>query len=244
MIQKDKAIVLKVIDYQDSSKIAQVLTQDSGKVSLIAKGVKKPKSKLAGFLQSGNIIEIVYYKKNNRSIQILKESSFITKAYPLHYDMDKLSILMPTLELVEQLVNDQEETEAIFLFISGMIKWLISEKRSVATIFPYIQIRLMELVGIQLNWEKNHIDTDATQYYLNIADGSITNKTGEGLSFKLTKDQAMYSYLSCSRKGQAILDQNFEIKEIKNLIHHFDVYFKQHIEGIRDRKSDDIFKLL
>ena len=29
--------------------------------------------------------------------------------------------------------------------------------------------------------------------------------------------------------------------ELKNLIHHIDVYFKLHIDDLHDRKSDEIF---
>lgn len=243
MIVKDRAVVLRSIDYQDSSKIVGLLTQKNGKITVIAKGAKSPKSKYAGLLQAGNILEVLFYLKPNRNIQVLSDASLEVKAYPIHFDMDKLALLMPTLEMVDQLVNDQEQSTDFFEFLTGMITWIIQEEKPVKSLFPYVLIRLADLSGIALHVESDSYEAQKI-YYLNSDDGLISTETGSGLAIKLLPGQAYYIFLACSRKGKRILEHQFDDFEIKNLIHHLDVYFKQHIEGLRDRRSDEIFNNL
>ena len=49
MIISTAAIVLKSIDFQESSKIVTLLTPEHGKIAVMVRGCRKPKSKFAGF---------------------------------------------------------------------------------------------------------------------------------------------------------------------------------------------------
>jgi DNA repair protein RecO (recombination protein O) len=56
----DEAIVLKRLDYGEADRILTVLTRTSGKISLIAKGVRKPKSRLAGGIELFTVNNVTY----------------------------------------------------------------------------------------------------------------------------------------------------------------------------------------
>jgi DNA repair protein RecO (recombination protein O) len=240
MVVKDQIIVLKTIDFKDTSKIVGVLSKEYGRISLIAKGAKNPKSKFSGVLQAGNILEALYYYKSGRDIHTLSDASFLIKAYPIHFDMEKLSILLPTLEMIEQLVSEQSHTVDFFTFTEGLISWLVQESQPVKTLFPYILVRLAELSGIQLNFENEQFEPEK-DYYLNGELGLICTEVSSGLSIKLQPRQAHYLFLACSNRGKSVQNYSMDKFELKNLIHHIDVYFKLHIDDIFDRKSDEIF---
>lgn len=53
-----KGIVLSRRDYQEADRILNVLTPDNGRISVIAKGVRKPKSKLAGGIELFTVNEL------------------------------------------------------------------------------------------------------------------------------------------------------------------------------------------
>ncbi len=53
-------IILSRTDYGEADRIITLLTPDSGKLRLIAKGVKKPKSKLAGGIELFSVSNITY----------------------------------------------------------------------------------------------------------------------------------------------------------------------------------------
>lgn len=59
------ALIIKGISYGDSSRIFTLFSEAEGKLSAIAKGVKKPKSKLNAVLQLGNKVEVTLARGRN-----------------------------------------------------------------------------------------------------------------------------------------------------------------------------------
>ena len=78
--------------------------------------------------------------------------------------------------------------------------------------------------------------------YLNISSGTLTENPDSELSYKLTKNQALFLKVGVNSRNTEIFNIDFENVELKQLIHHLDVYFKYHIEGFKDRRSDTIFE--
>ena len=50
---RTEAIILRRTNYGEADRVISLITPDRGKISGIAKGVRKPKSKLAGGLELG-----------------------------------------------------------------------------------------------------------------------------------------------------------------------------------------------
>lgn len=73
MLIKDKGICLRSTDYSDSSQILTFFTQQTGKVSLIAKGTKKPKSSFGGPIQICGIGDMVFSLKDDEKLGTLTE---------------------------------------------------------------------------------------------------------------------------------------------------------------------------
>ena len=55
-----QAIMLKRMNYGEADRIVTVLTADNGRLSMLAKGVRKSKSKLAGGLELFCVTDINY----------------------------------------------------------------------------------------------------------------------------------------------------------------------------------------
>ena len=70
-ILKSEGVVLRRIKYSETSLILTFYTKDQGKISLIAKGARNPKSKFVGALEPATYASIVYYHKDSRELQLL-----------------------------------------------------------------------------------------------------------------------------------------------------------------------------
>ena len=238
MITHTSAIILRSVDYQESSKIITVLSKVHGKIALIAQGVKKPKSKLSGVIEIGHTLDVVYYYKTNRAVQNLTEASIKFSSIIFRQDIERASILFATLELIDQLVHEHEENEPVFKFLLTFIEWLSTYKSINPSIFCYVQLRCAELIGFNLAIE---IDDPVDGAYLDIKQGIITKNIQSELSHKLTALQTEFLCQVLKSKNSRVFNLEMSVLEIKRLIHLMDVYFKYHIEGYRDRKSDSIF---
>lgn len=242
MIVSTSAIVLKTIDFKESSKIVTLLTPDYGKMGVMVKGARKPKSKYAGYFETGNILDVVLYFKPTRSVQNLNEVAFRSRNWKVRQDFTKLAIVLALIEMIDGLVHEYEAANEMFSLSETIINWINETDEDMVNVFPYILVRLADCSGVGLQLGENHVIDHNKSGYLNVEDGSVMQDSGIGLSFKLTHLQFDYLISAIGKKKSDIFRNGISKNEIKMLIHHLDVYLKHHIEGLRDRRSDMIFE--
>jgi len=240
MITHTEAIIFRSVDYQESSKIVTMFTREHGKIALMVRGVKKPKSKFSGLIEIGNILDVVYYYKSSRGVQILSEASYSIKNENLRLNFEKMATMTSAIELTGQLLHENEVNEPLFDFTKNMLIWLNDADIHPPALFPYLQIRLAELTGIGLQLDQSGSQDETN--YLNLESGLVTNESVSSRSYKLTHTQCKYIRIALQSQSSALFSIPFETGELKSLIDHLDRYLKYHVEGLRDRKSDAIFE--
>lgn len=242
MIAHTTAVVLKTVDYSESSIIATLLSREHGKIGVIGRGAKRKKSKIRGYLEVGNVLDVVYYYKKSRSIQTLSEVNYHHKTLNLRLNFEKMAFMMSALELISQLLHDGEVNQPIFNFTKNLLIWLNDTRLKPAKIFPYVQIRLTELMGIGLQLQPEQGQTAGR--FLNIDSGSVSSKDGSTYTCKLTQNQYRYIRLSLKTHNSKIFSTHFQNGELEELVNYLDRYLSYHIEGLRSRKSDAVFEQL
>ena len=240
MITTSKAVVLKAIPFQESSIIANVLTDNQGKQALIAKGARRPKSPMRAMLEPGNLISVVYNLKQGRDMHVLRQADIVEKTYKLRYDPGKFSSAIRSLELIEQLVHPGEQNPAMFAFTETFLVWLSNVADSVTSIFPYVQLRLAAIMGIGIAKHPNLNSSTGNEVVLDVGNGLVTNHR-DGFCIPLNSWQAWYLETAIDNKGKLLLDASPSAADLNNLTRHLDVYLSHHIEGLRDRRSDSVF---
>lgn len=240
MITHTEAIIFKSVDYRESSKIVTMFTHDHGKIALMVRGVKKPKSKFSGLIDIGNILDVVYYYKSSRSVQILSEASYAEKNYNLRSDFEKMATMTSAVELISQLLHENEVNKPVFNFTKNMLIWLNNSDVHPPRIFPYIQIRLADLMGIGLQLDPSN--PEGKSNYLNLESGLVTTQNISTRSYKLSHNQLFYVQKALQTQSSSLFEIPFETGELKGLIKNLDLYLKYHVEGLKDRKSDAIFE--
>lgn len=243
MIVTTPAIVLKTVDFQESSKIVTVLTPGHGKMGVMVRGCRKPKSKFAGMFETASVLELVVYIKSSRTVQNISEASYLQKNWNIRNDFAKLAIAMATMEMLDQLVHDNESSSDFYQFGERLLEWLHQTEEDVSALFPYIQLRLADISGIGVRYESEVSQANSVRYF-NIDEGVVSHEPGMGLGFKLTEYQDVYFRRVLFEKKISVLRNPPVKSELKLLIHHLDVYFRHHIEGLHDRRSDAIFDQL
>ncbi len=113
-IEKTEAVVLRAVNYRDSSKIVTFYTKRYGKMSAIAKGARNPKSKFGSLLQPLNYLQIVFYRRESRQLQYVSSTEFVRYFKSLTSNMDKLSVAMALVEIINRVMHDEDENEKIF----------------------------------------------------------------------------------------------------------------------------------
>lgn len=241
MITKTDAIVLRAIDFSESSLIVSLFTLRHGLVSVIAKGAKRPKSKFASFLVPGQVIESHYYYKSTRSLQTLSDVSFLKRLDSLRIDLQKMALTVTTMELVKQVLHENEVNEPLFEFLVKFLVWLDKKSYVTREYFPYIQTRIIDYIGIGLQTDEKLETKLPARGYMNIESGTLSNTSEGAHSVTLTNAQFLFLKDILLKKKSSVFEKKLPNSELSGLIEYLDKYIRYHVESVVPRSSDHIF---
>lgn len=147
--EKLKAIVLRRTNYQEADRILDLVTP-LGKRSVIARGVRKEKSRLAGSVELLCESEIVLTKSNKSSLAILTSARLIRFYGNILKSYDRMTFAYDTLKNIGKVVNQIEEPEWYDL-LSQVLSGLDDLKIDLRLIRVWFLLQYQKLLGNELN---------------------------------------------------------------------------------------------
>jgi DNA repair protein RecO (recombination protein O) len=160
----DSAYLVSKNRYSENSIIAEVFTENHGKISgIIFGGTSK---KIKNYLQIGNKIYVNYNSKSVTRIGYFKIE--ILKALtPLYFDENqKLSCITSAMHLIKLLTAEAQSNKEIFKLIDKFFEILTSENWIQKYIFW--ELELLKLLGYDLELktmaEKEIVDSEVNYY--------------------------------------------------------------------------------
>ncbi|MFB0516412.1 MAG: DNA repair protein RecO [Candidatus Neomarinimicrobiota bacterium] len=141
------AVVLRTIDYSDTSLIVRLFTEQFGKVTVIAKGARRPKQASAGVLQTPNHIAVWYYHKEGRDIQTLTKSEFVERYTGLTSDLAKSAAALLAVEMLDRSVHDSDPHPMLYRLISSTLRHLDQTDGNVTVVLHFYQLHLAKQLG-------------------------------------------------------------------------------------------------
>ncbi len=120
---KTKGIVLRKVDYSETSLILTVLTPSEGTKSFIFRGAKR-KNKKGNIISPLAIISIEYYQRNDSDLAKITaiESLVVYKTIP--FDPYKSSIVFFMNEVLNNSLLENEENDELFNFLDNVLQVL------------------------------------------------------------------------------------------------------------------------
>ncbi|MBP7740804.1 DNA repair protein RecO [Candidatus Woesebacteria bacterium] len=123
-----KGIVLKRVNVGETDRIVNLLTQEFGKMSCVAKGVRKIKSSKRAFLEPGNVINA--FMIETKSLPIMIQATLIDDCSKMNQTLGSFRQLSQMLEIYEKLFVEQELEEEIFAKALNLRKKISSSMAS------------------------------------------------------------------------------------------------------------------
>jgi len=119
--ERSEAIVLRGVDFSETSRIVTFFSPLRGRFSCMAAGARRPKSPLGSILDIFNRVEIVYYWKENREVQRLAEAQLLDSYPGIKSNVRKSVFAAFPLELVYHVVQQNEPSGLLYeVFVRGM----------------------------------------------------------------------------------------------------------------------------
>ena len=139
-----EAIIIKKIKLGEADRILTLYTPHLGKIQAFAKGVRRPRSKMAGHLEllTHSLVSLA----RGRNLDTVTGSQTIASFLPLKSNLELTSYALYTIELVEQFTADHDENHPLFELLLKTMHHLCQETNHELTL-RYFELHLFDLVG-------------------------------------------------------------------------------------------------
>lgn len=142
-----KGIVLRLSDSKESDRILTVLTDEMGKISVVAKGARGRRSKVGAATQLLAYSELVL--SESHGWQYLTEAGTIELFDGVRQDVELLSLGSYFAELTEWVASDDAESALLLPHLLNALYALGTLHRPPALVKAAFEMKLMALIGFE-----------------------------------------------------------------------------------------------
>ncbi len=142
-----KAFVLRKIDLKEADELVTLFSLDKGKIKVIAKGIKKARSRNVGNLELLNLIEV--YLIPGKQFEIVTQVKVLESFQELKSDLDQISVLYYLAELIDKLVGENESIPEAFTLLGDFLNWFKNNSKSALKNFYLrgLELKLIQTLG-------------------------------------------------------------------------------------------------
>ncbi|MFH0914253.1 MAG: DNA repair protein RecO [Chloroflexota bacterium] len=142
-----EAIIIRKTRLKEADRILTLFTPHRGKIQGVAKGVRRPRSKLTGHLELLTY-SLVSLARGRGNLDTITGSQTIASFLPLKKDLRLSAYALYVIELVNQFTADRSENQPLFQLLVDTLKRLCQEDNSELAV-RYFEMRLLTAAGYQ-----------------------------------------------------------------------------------------------
>lgn len=163
-----EAINLKSYPLNDNDSIIVMFSKTKGLMRAVAKGAKRPKSKLGARAQMFVANELMLFE--GRNLDTIAQAQSVNTFSKIRYSLDKLSYSMYIAELVNNFCSEDENSSKIYSLLFAAYEKIANakDKKEVLLSVLKFQIKFMNYLGWGLDFNscsncQNELSLDETK---------------------------------------------------------------------------------
>lgn len=176
---KTKAIVLSRTNYGETDRIITVITPDSGKLSLMARGVRALRSKLAGGIELFSVNDISYIRGRSDLATLI--SARVERHFgQILTDIERVQFGYDLLKMINQVTEDEPEV-AYFELVDATLSALNDLTIPLSVNRLWFSCHLLELSGHMPNLssdKQGHALAENSQFNFDLSSMSFSEQSG------------------------------------------------------------------
>ncbi len=170
MYLSTQCVVLARRNFGEADRLLTIYTKDFGKLTALAKGVRRPTSRKSGHLEPGSWCKIFLAKGKN--IDILTEVE-VQKAYGIeNFSQEKAVKIYHLLELVDHLTVQNQKNSQVFNLLINFLR-LVEINDNFNLISSVFKIKLLKILGF---FSATNLKSSKAKDLLNILEMQDFNK--------------------------------------------------------------------
>lgn len=142
---KTNAIVLRARNLGEADKILTLLTDRSGKLDAVAKGIRRGKSHYGGRLEFGNECALTMHR--GRSLDVIVSAEILRAPWEQLVEPERFAVATFAVELVDAFCEPDLAVPEIYALLRGMLAGVASGEHPHALV-PRFSLRLLGELGL------------------------------------------------------------------------------------------------
>lgn len=142
-----EAIALRRMDFGEADRIVTVLTPYQGKLRLLARGVRRPTSRMAGHLEPFTHARIQVAR--GRSLDIVTQAATVTAFRDVRENMAKAAYAFHFGELVDSFLQEADPHPRVFGLLLDALEGLSGSAIAPQLVARYFELQLLSVVGFR-----------------------------------------------------------------------------------------------
>ncbi|MBZ9578472.1 DNA repair protein RecO [Patescibacteria group bacterium] len=147
---RTKGFIFEKIDFREADRIFTIFTEDFGKLEILAKAIRKIKSKLRGGIELFYLTNVEFVQ--GKTYKTLTDASLIENFPNLRKDLKRLKIAYEISEILDDLIKGEEKDEKVWDLLKetfqGLNNLLLSIKEC-WLIYYYFFWNFLSILGYQ-----------------------------------------------------------------------------------------------
>lgn len=145
MLYKVEGIIIKLTNLGEADRIVHIYTREQGLIKAVAKGCKRPKSRLSGrielFCQNNFVIA------RGKNLDIISQADILNNFYALQKELTKIQTAAYIARVINQTTLPQYKSQDLFILITEIFS-LIAKFDQYEKIKRTFQNKFLELEGL------------------------------------------------------------------------------------------------
>ncbi len=242
MIVTTEAIVLRSINYGETSQIVTLYTRAMGTVAVIAKGARSPKSRFGSALQVMSHGQVVFYFKNSRNVHTLSESTHLTLFRRIYRELDRMAVGIPIIESIRVLMPHPEQDEFAFDVLLEVLTRLEEADDRWENLLPYFQLRLSAALGFAPALDREDIRRiGSAGGFLSLTDGNVSESKPAEPSAPASRKAIRAIGVLVLTELDTVMRMDLERYVAVEVVKLVEMYLRYHVEDFRPSRSKAVF---
>ncbi len=154
---RTRGVVIRRTDKGEADRVLTVITQDRGKIRVMAKGVKKAKAKLAGFLDMFAYNDFMLAE--GRNLDIVTSAITVETFMPMNPDYDRIGVMYYACELVDKLIEEDHDVPGVYPLLVQTLKDSARTDINLALVKMSFELKLLSILGIMPEVHHSVVDS-------------------------------------------------------------------------------------
>lgn len=145
-VYKEQGVVLRTVKLGEADKIVTVMTQGSGKVRAVAKGIRKTTSRFGARLEPFTHVNLMLFRGRG-ALDTVTQAEIISPHRSLRDDLDLFVSGETMLEAVDKVAEEHERNVRLFMLLLGGLRALDARPAHPASVAESFLLKLLSLSG-------------------------------------------------------------------------------------------------